>query len=120
MMDSLSIQEYQSNSLPSTGDLFNGFSFRLMLGGSAGECSAELASHTVITPGDGSLLMTDIESLVFLPGFSSRCTTGGGGAMALGTALAVPSLTSGLGRFEYVAVVELSERGLGGSSSWKS
>jgi len=92
-----------------------------MLGGSAGECSVELASYTVIVnPGDGSLLTIDIESLVFLPGFSSLCTIGGGGAMVVGTALAVPSRISGLGRFEYVAVVELSERGLGGSSSWKS
>lgn len=86
-----------------------------MLGGSAGECSAELTSGT-IGPGDGSLLIIDIESLVFLPGFNSLYTIGGGGAMAVGTALE-PSRTRGLGRFEYVAVVELSERGLGGSSS---
>lgn len=60
--------------LPSTGDLFNGgLSFLLILGGSAGECSAELISKIdAIGPGEGSLLITDVESLVFLPGFNSR------------------------------------------------
>lgn len=104
--------------IPSTGDLFNGgFSFLLILGGSAGECSAELTSCTAIVGlGDGSLLMMDIESLVFLPGFSSLYTIGGGGAIVVGTAHEL-SRTRGLGKFEYVAAVELSERGLGGSSS---
>jgi len=93
----------------------------LMVGGSAGECSAELTSYSAIVgPGDGSLLMIDIESLVFLPGFNSLYTIGGGGAIVVGTPLEQLSRTRGLGKFEYVAVVEFSERGLDGSMSWKS
>lgn len=67
--------------LLSGGGLANGgFSLRLMLGGSAGECSDGLGSGPIlIGPGEGSLLIIDKVSLVFRPGFRSRWTTGGGG-----------------------------------------
>lgn len=87
----------QTSFLPvllSWGDLRGGLSRRLMLGGSAGECSA--SDDRPATPGDGSLLIIDSVSLVFLPGFSSRYTTGGGNVVVV-PAVAVAVAVAGVG-----------------------